>query len=213
MDFVRPVEAVIPGAQGKLLAALARITGPVTLRAVAELSDVSIAQCSRVLGTLVELGVVERVDVPPAALFRLVRDHVAVQPLLELTASRDRYLQGLGKAAGRVRPAPVSIVVFGSLARGEARVGSDIDVLIVRPSAVGSDDVRWRDSVATWTHGAERASGNVVNLLEVDEAEARRLLRASRGAWSSIRREGLGVFGLTTDELRGGRSGASRSNS
>jgi hypothetical protein len=32
------------------------------------------------LGRLVELGVVERADVPPAAHLRLERDHVAAKP-------------------------------------------------------------------------------------------------------------------------------------
>jgi predicted nucleotidyltransferase len=209
MDFARPIEAVIPGAQGKLLAALARITGPVTLRAAAELAGVSTAQCSRVLGSLVELGIVEREDVPPAAHFRLVRDHVAAQPLLALLATRDRFLEHLGNTAARIRPSPISVVAFGSLVRGEATIDSDIDVLLVRSSEVAVDDSGWRDALARWAAGAERASGNPVNLLEVDAAEARRLLRSGKGVWSSIRSEGHGVFGQTVDELRGGRRAAS----
>ena len=207
MDFARPIESVIPGVQGRLLAALARITGPVTLRAAAELAGVSTGQCSRVLGSLVELGVVERTDIPPAAHFRLVRDHVAAQPLLDLLATSERFLDRVAKTAARIRPVPVSVIVFGSLVRGEARVDSDIDVLLVRPSEVAAHDSRWRDAAAGWTAGVERASGNAVNLLEVDQAEARRLLRSGKGVWSSIRREGHGVFGLTVDELRGGGRG------
>lgn len=209
MDFARPIESVIPGAQGKLLAALARVSGPLTLRAVAEVAAVSTGQCSELLAQLVVLGIVEREDIPPAAHFRLVRDHVAAQPLLDLLAAAERLLERLRKTAERIRPVPISVVVFGSLARGEARTDSDIDVLIVRSSEVAADDSEWRDAVATWAAGAERASGNVVNLLEVDAAEARRLLRSGKGVWSSIRREGRGVFGQTVDELRGGRRGSS----
>jgi hypothetical protein len=208
MDFVRPIEAVIPGAQGKLLSALARITGPVTLRTAAGLSGVSNAQCSRLLGSLVELGIVEREDIPPAAHFRLVRDHVAAQPLLDLLATGERLFERVAETAARIQPAPISVVVFGSLVRGEARTDSDIDVVIVRPSAVAADDGGWRDAIAGWTTGAERASGNAVTLLEVDEADARRLLRSGTGVWSSIQREGRAVFGLTVDELRGERDGA-----
>ena len=107
MDFARPIESVIPGVQGRLLAALARITGPVTLRAAAELAGVSTGQCSRVLGSLVELGVVERTDIPPAAHFRLVRDHVAAQPLLDLLATSERFLERVATTATRIRPVPV----------------------------------------------------------------------------------------------------------
>lgn len=208
MDFGRPIESVVPGAQGKLLAALARVPGPLTLRAVAEVAGISTGQCSQLLGNLVQLGIVDREDIPPAAHFRLVRDHVAAQPLLELLASRERFLERVTKAAARIRPAPVSIVVFGSLARGDASIDSDIDVLVVRRSEVAVDDTGWRDAIASWAAGAERASGSPLNLLEVDAAEVRRLLRSGRGVWSSIRREGHGVFGRTIDELRRGERGA-----
>jgi predicted nucleotidyltransferase len=209
MDFARPLESVIPGARGKLLAALARVSGPLTLRAAAEVAAVSTGQCSELLGQLVGLGLVEREDIPPAAHFRLVRDHVAAKPLLELLDTGQRFLENLAKTAARIRPTPISVVVFGSLARGEARTESDIDVFVVRSPEVAADDSGWRDAIARWAAGAERASGNRVNLLEVDAAEARRLLRAGKGVWSSIRREGRGVFGQTVDELRGGRGGAS----
>jgi predicted nucleotidyltransferase len=129
--------------------------------------------------------------------------------LLDLLDAGERFFENLAKTAARIRPAPISVVVFGSLVRGEARIDSDIDVLLVRSSEVAADDTGWRDAVARWVAGAERASGNPVNLLEVDAAEARRLLRSGRGVWSSIRREGRGVFGQTVDELRGGRRGAS----
>jgi DNA-binding MarR family transcriptional regulator len=60
VDFPRPVEAVIPGAQGRILAVLAEKTGELNLRTIARLANVSPAQASRVLPDLVALGLVER---------------------------------------------------------------------------------------------------------------------------------------------------------
>lgn len=65
MDYRRPVEALIPGVQGRVLGVLARTSTDLTMRAVAELGGVSPQQASVVIGKLVELGVVERRDVPP----------------------------------------------------------------------------------------------------------------------------------------------------
>jgi hypothetical protein len=59
MDFVRPVEAIVPGAQGRVLAVMAETTAELNLRTIAELSGVSQAQASRVLPGLVELGVLD----------------------------------------------------------------------------------------------------------------------------------------------------------
>jgi len=60
MDLVQPVQAVIPGAQGRILAVLAETSAELSLRTIARLSGVSIAQASRVMPKLVELGMVER---------------------------------------------------------------------------------------------------------------------------------------------------------
>ena len=49
LDFVHPVEAVIPGAQGRVLAVLAETTAELNLRTVARLAGVSVAQVSRVM--------------------------------------------------------------------------------------------------------------------------------------------------------------------
>lgn len=65
MDFVRPIEPIVPGAQGRVLAALADTTAELNLRTIAQLSGVSQAQASRILPGMVELGVVERREVPP----------------------------------------------------------------------------------------------------------------------------------------------------
>ena len=212
MDFARPVEAIIPGAQGKVLNALAQITGPVSLRRTAEIAGVSPAQCSRLLGPLVELGIVEREDVPPAAHFRLVREHLAARPLLELVDSHGRFMELLGRTARRLRPPPASVIVFGSLARGTAHAGSDIDVLLVRQAAQNADETEWHDGVADWIAGAEQASGNPVRVVEAGEREARSRLRSRQGMWASIRREGLCVSGVGLDELTGGRRAPKRSD-
>ena len=79
MDFRRPVQAVIPGTQGQILAVLSETSAELNLRTIARLSGVSIAQASRVLPGLVELGIIARRDVPPSALFSFVPDNVAAR--------------------------------------------------------------------------------------------------------------------------------------
>src|SRR5262249_2605540 len=141
-----PVEAVIPGARGKILAVLADVSTELNLRTIARLSGVSPAQASRVLRGLVDLGMVERRDIAPSALFRLVAERVARRAVLELARAREVTLQELGRAASDVTPGPVSVVVFGSFARGDADSESDLDVLVVRPDSVGEEDDDWSAS-------------------------------------------------------------------
>ena len=201
MDFSQPIRALVPGVQGRLLAALAETTAGLSLRTVARLAGVSIAQASRVLSDLVELGVVERTDVPPSALFTLVREHIAAKPILDLLEARERLLEEMGRLAASLAVPPVSVIVFGSFARGEADRASDIDAVVVRPADRGDDDESWSSSIEQWRRAVRRASGNRVEVMEVGVSDARSRLRGRQPLWRDIRRDGLVVHGSSLAEI------------
>ncbi|MCP3856022.1 MAG: helix-turn-helix domain-containing protein [Actinomycetia bacterium] len=202
MDFVRPVEAVIPGTQGRVLAVLAETTAELNLRTVARLADVSPAQASRVLPGLVELGLVERREVPPSSLFLLNRQNVAAQFVVELARSRDIALQRMGSAAGDLQVTPVCVIVFGSFARREADRHSDIDAVIVRPDDIDADDDSWTAGVEQWREAVRAITGNAVEVIETDRAEVAEKLSSKLALWGDIARDGVVVQGATLDELR-----------
>ena len=207
MDFIRPIEAVVPGAQGRVLAVLAETTADLNLRTIAQLADVSQAQASRLLPDLVALGVVERREVPPSSLFRLVPEHVASQALLALARSTDAVLDEMRRLADALPHPPVSVIVFGSFARREADTDSDIDVVVVRPSDVGEDNELWSASLEAWRTDVRRLAGNPVEILEVSEDEASAKLAGRGQVWADIRRDGRVVYGRTIDELKAARVG------
>ena len=126
--------------RGRILAVLAETTAELNLRAVARLAGASAAQASRVLPELVELGIVKRREVPPSALFLLVREHAAARALLEIAAAQAQVMDNMGQAAQALPVQPLSIVVFGSFVRGEADQASDIGAVLVRPGDVDEDD-------------------------------------------------------------------------
>lgn len=206
MDFREPVQAVIPGAQGRILAVLCQTSAELNLRTLARLSGVSVAQASRVMPALVELGIVERREAPPSALFRFVPDHVAARAITALADARSTVLEELGTSARRMPVAPVSVIVFGSFARGDADRASDLDVALVRPADVGEDDARWRAAADGWAEGARRLTGNRVEVLEIACEEASAKLRSRRPLWADIQRDGIVVHGRSIADLRGRRS-------
>lgn len=203
MDFVHPVEAVIPGTQGRVLAVLAETTAELNLRTVARLASVSPAQASRVLPGLVELGLVERREVPPSSMFRLNRQNVAAQVVIELSRSRDITVERIGTAARDLPVPPASVIIFGSFARREADRHSDIDALIVRPDGVDEDDETWAAGVEQWRESVHAITGNPVEVIEADRAEATEKLAGRRSVWRDIASDGVVVHGATLDELRG----------
>jgi predicted nucleotidyltransferase len=201
VDFVHPVQAVIPGAQGRVLAVLAETTAELNLSTLARLADVSVAQASRVLPGLVELGLVERREVRPSSLFRLVRENVAAQAVINLARSRDAALGRIGAAADSLPLSPVSIIVFGSFARGEADEQSDVDAIVVRPDDVADDDDAWASAVERWRNEARAITGNRVEVLEVSYAEVRTRLASDTTLWRGVIRDGIAVHGLAVDDL------------
>lgn len=206
MDFVRPVEAVVPGAQGRVLSVLAETTAELNLRTIAQLADVSQAQASRLLPVLVSHGMVERREVPPSSLFRLVPEHIASRAILALADSTDAALDEMGRLAAALPLPPVSVIVFGSFARREADMDSDVDVLVVRPTAIDADDDLWSASLEAWRTDVRRLTGNPVEILEVDEDEAAIKVAGGGEVWADIRRDGRTVHGRTMDEMKAERA-------
>ena len=201
MDFRHPIDTVIPGTQGRVLAALLGTSGELNLRTIARVAGISIAQASRVLPRLVDLGIVERREVPPSSLFRLVPEHVATRALLELADARNAVLTEMGRTASRIRPAPASVIAFGSFARGDSDLHSDIDVIIVRPTDTDADDDRWSATIERWRTSMSRVAGSTVQILEVDVAEVPAKLSSDAQLWLDVHRDGLVVFGRSLDEL------------
>jgi predicted nucleotidyltransferase len=205
MDFRRPVEAVVPGVQGRVLAVLAETTAELNLRTIARLSQVSPAQVSRVLPGLVTLGLVERREAPPSALFSLVDEHVAVRAVRALSRAREVALEQLGTLVADMDAQPVSAVAFGSFARGTADEVSDVDILLVYPEQRADDDV-WAGSVEEFRTAARRVTGNRIQILEVDERDVARRLRKRSSVWQDIVRDGVLLGGKSIEDLRSGGS-------
>ena len=202
MDFRRPVQSIIPGAQGRILAVLAENTAYLNLHTISLLAGTSPAQASRIMPKLIRSGLVERREAPPSALFRLVDDNVGSRVVRALSRSHETVLTELGLRAETLEPSPVSVVVFGSFARGEAEADSDLDVLFVQPQGVNDDDHRWAVAVERWRQFALRLTGNRVEIVEANESDADRLLRSRKPLWTEIARDGVVVYGKSLDSLR-----------
>jgi hypothetical protein len=154
-----------------------------------------------VLPGLVELGLVERREVPPSLLFRLVPEHIAAGPLVALSRGRDGVIEEMERAGAALPVVPVSVIVFGSFARGEADAESDIDAVFVRPVGVDESDEAWAESVEQWRTRIYRVSGNPVEVLEVGTDEIGARLSSRRPVWRDIHSDGLVVHGRSLNEL------------
>lgn len=195
MDYSRPVEALIPGVQGRVLGVLARTDAELTMRTVARLAGVSPNRATTVLNSLIGLGLVERRDVGTSALVRLARENEASKLVVKLAALTETVLGRMAETAASITPGPANVTVFGSFARGQAAAASDIDVLVVRPAVVPAGDPSWERTLGEWSDIAARIAGSPLNLLVVSETELPQLTRRRRSVWANIVRDGVTLVG------------------
>jgi predicted nucleotidyltransferase len=201
VNYRRSVEALIPGVQGRVLGVLARTETEMTIRTVASLADASPQQATVVVTHLVDLGVVSRREAGSSSLVRLERENEAARVVLALARLQESTMDRLTDVARHVVPVPVSLIVFGSFARGEADTESDLDILAVRSNHVDADDNEWIDSLGRWEVDARKIVGNPVNMMVVSFDEVPALLRRRSGPWRTIAREGIPLLGSPLSEL------------
>jgi predicted nucleotidyltransferase len=197
MDVSRPHRAVIGGAlEGEVLSVLAGTTRPLTGRQIARLASNGSDRGLRLaLNRLAEQGLVDTVEAPPAVLYSLNRDHIAAPIAIQLADLRSELFRRLRTAIGEWRVPPVHASVFGSTARGDGDASSDIDLLVVRPDSVDSEDRAWRDQLHQVAVAIERWTGNHASISEVGEEELRGLASARRPIVDELEQAAITVAG------------------
>ncbi len=200
VDYSRPLEAVIPGTAGKVLGVLARTHVELPIRRVAQLAGVSRDRASIEIRRLVVLGVVSRREVAGASLVKLERTNAAALALLALADARSTAISRLIELAKSIEPAPASLALFGSFARGHDDAESDLDVLAVRSDNVEPDDPSWLDSFGNWHDLARVVVGNPVNVIEISRHELPTLAR-TRSLWRTIVDDAITLAGEAPSQI------------
>jgi Nucleotidyltransferase domain len=172
MDFRRPLEAVTPTLDGDVLSVLARaeveMTGREIQRVIGHGSHQGVRNAAN---RLTGQGVLSRRSAGNANLYRLNRDHVAASWIEGLASMPEQVLGRLRGAIDGWKQPPALVVLFGSVARGDATPQSDVDLLVVRPSGCDEDAPVWREQMAKLETQSTAWTGNDTRVLEYGEEE------------------------------------------
>lgn len=168
MDLRSPISGVVPSLHGPVLVVLARSLRALSGREVSRLVGDAGSQRGvlDVLNRLTEHGIVEREERPPSALFRLNRDHLAAEPVLQLVGLRERLFWRIRTEEEGWDLKAEYLGVFGSAARGDGGTGSDIDVVVVRADEVPAVDGAWAKQLDDLEASIRRWSGNRAEVVE-----------------------------------------------
>ncbi len=186
MLFGEPFGGLIPGARGAVLSALLRTGAPMTGR---QLHGVvggghSLWSVQEALKALTRLGIVETQTIGRAGVHTINEGHAAVA---HLRALADPLAMLRAVVAASVGPGVESVVLFGSIARGEAGEGSDIDLAVIAaPGWDGSTDLQ--DAVST-------GLGNGCDVLVFTPDRFQQAARSGEPVVSDILRHGLALIG------------------
>jgi predicted nucleotidyltransferase len=202
VDLTHPIRAAIPSLDGPVLELLARTTRPLTGREVHRLVEVASENGVRaVLSRLAAQGVVRADTRSNAVFYTLNRDHIAAPAIESLANLRNTLVARLRDAVGAWELPPVHASLFGSVARGDGTVESDIDLLLVRPPKVIADEPRWvgqtdqlADDVHAWT-------GNHCQTYELSRRELAQHVAAREPIVDSWRRDAVTIYGRDITQL------------
>lgn len=177
---------VIPGAQGAVLGVLLRTGEPLTGRQIHRLIEDahSLWSVQEALKALASLGLVETRTIGRAGVHCVNEDH-SLTSLLRLMVSPIDVLERVIAEfdLGEVH----SVILFGSVARGEPTRASDIDLAVIAPAG-------WGRGAGLQEH-VHRRMGNACDVLTFTPEEFEELRASSEPVVVDIERDGLALIG------------------
>lgn len=201
MDIRTPYRVMASRATGSTLQVLNRTTAPMTGREIARLAGVSQFAVQAALSDFVKHGLVSVVAAGRANLYQLNRDHVAMPVVSAAFGMRTLLITRIEELVERWKTPPVHLSIFGSMARGDGSVESDVDILVVRPATTRNDDESWRHHVAELEDAILRWSGNRAALVEVTSRDIREMVSRRRPLIEEIKRDSILILGEPLDVL------------
>lgn len=201
MDVSKPFTALSPTVDGDVLVVLAGSNRPRTGREIARLAERSKTGVQRVLDRLVVHGLVSRQEAGEALLYTLNREHLLAPVVEQMATARAELVDRLRSAIASWGLPPAHASLFGSAARGDGGVESDIDLFVVRRSSVEPEDEVWRRQLDELATSARGWTGNHAGIAEVFADDLPRLLDDSPPVLDEVRADGIDLAGIPLRRL------------
>lgn len=186
MFFDQPFGGLIPGVRGAVLSVLLRTDAPLTGRDIHRLTgqNHSLWSVQQAIHALGDMGLVETRSVGRSGVTTVNEDHAAVEALRHLLDPIALLRDAIRDV---VRDDVSSVILFGSIARGEATSTSDVDLAVIAPRA-WNGKVELEDSVRS-------RLGNDCDVVVFTARKFSQLARSGEPVVRDIVRDGVALIG------------------
>lgn len=196
MDLTSPLSSLIPTLDAVVLEVLAGTQGALGTSKVHRLGRRGSRQgVANALDRLVEHGIVLAEPSNHGAMYRLNRAHILTSAVLHAADARSLFLRRLSGAISTLSPTPVSASLFGSVARNESTLHSDIDVLIVVADDEDGDPDGWTAQLYDLAIQVEAWTGNHLETITHSLAHLAELVQAGEPIVGSWREDAVTLLG------------------
>lgn len=200
MDLSLPLSAIARRTDAAALSVLAAAGEALTGRQIARLAEESTAANIRLaLLRLVDAGLVFAAPRTDAVLYAANRRHIMWPAVEQALGARKLLLDNIRALVESKASLGTTVVLYGSVARGESSASSDVDLLLVQSeSAITREYFAdfLREDVRIWT-------GNTAQIFEITPDELRRMWGSGDPLVSAWLSEGLHIAGWTLGEHLG----------
>jgi len=198
VDLSKPLAIITPTVDAAVLAVLAGARTSFTGRQIHQISGQHSERGIRnALQRLCMQGIVTSERVGASNLYALNRAHLAAPYIEALAGLRVELISRITETLASWSVLPVFGAIFGSAARGDMHIDSDIDLFVVRPRNIDADDARWAGQLADLAGLVTGWTGNDARILELSEVEVRTGLATGARVLVDIKRQAIVLFGET----------------
>lgn len=189
----------------KVVSILLKSPSGISGRGLAVFVGTSTFKMRQVLQFLASQGILKSTAVGKAHLYRLNWDHILVRKiLLPLLDFQGNIYSALGQEImAHLKPKPLAVILYGSIARGQEGPDSDLDLFFVYREKQKPDR---QSKQELWMESITRRYGNFVSVRRGTILQLRQTHKEKNALIRNIIKEGKVIAGLSmTDLLAYGR--------
>src|SRR6056297_717926 len=192
MNLADPNDVGLTHVPASLLATLSSTSGAMTIRQLARSSGVSLARAQHWVNHWAERGVVIQRQAGSAVMYSVNYEHLMTPSLLALARVRETMIERIAADVADWDIPPLSVTAFGSFARGDGSITSDIDLLVVHES---SEQQIWHRQLESSAETLEHAFGNPIQWLDFPRSTWLEMCTRADPLVAEVRRDAIHIFG------------------